>query len=68
MYDPAGGELNSPGTAGPNVQDRAGAKTPQGLPRPIDTPVATGRGEAKTDRHSEMQACSASNRESRPSM
>jgi len=67
MRGPAGGELNSPGTAGLNVQERAGAKTPQGLPRPVDTPVAVGQGEAKADRDSEVQACSVSNREFGPS-
>jgi hypothetical protein len=64
MHDPTQGEYISPDAADPNAQERAGAKTPEGLPWPADAlRCVVGQGGAKADRYSETPANSASNRQ-----
>ena len=48
MCDPARGETNSPDTANSNAQERAGAKTSEGLPwSALHSGVASGRAERR---------------------
>jgi len=48
---------------GSNDQERAGAETPEGLLRPVCTPVCVGRSEAKADRDSGAPVGPVSNRQ-----